>query len=172
MPPSFPSEHPIIAVAGMAMHGVDGQILHGIQAYGHMHRWQIFNANTSNGRAEMLRNQRFITGVIAVVADDDSCRELKKMKCPVINISDTFPKKYGFPSVLPDDQRIGEIAAEYFLDRGYQNFAAHMLPDLHPYRYLNTRTATPTSPNTKLPPSPVSGTPTKCNAFFRATAKR
>lgn len=140
MPYSKNHSRPIIAIAGMALQGFEGEIIKGIQRFGHTYGWQIFNANTPTGRSEMIRNRRFIDGVIAVVADDTSRKELSTFKCPVINVSDTFPKKYRFPAVLPDDARIGIIAAEYFMERGYRQFATHLLPEIHPYRYLSTRT--------------------------------
>ncbi|MCH8475690.1 MAG: substrate-binding domain-containing protein [Opitutales bacterium] len=128
-----------IGLTGMTMQGVEAKILEAIQKYAHTHNWHLFNGNTPNGKLEMFRNHRLLSGVIAVVADDEMHRTLRKFDCPVINISDTFPEKYQFPSVLSDDQRIGSLAAEYFLSRGYRNFAVHLPPGLHPYRYLNTR---------------------------------
>lgn len=136
----LPPERIIVAVTGMAMHGVEGEILQGIQRYAHTHRWQIFNGNTPTGRREMLRNQRHLSGIIAIVADDQTYAELKDLDCPVVNLSDTFPEKYGFPAVIPDDQRIGQLAADYFCQRGYRHFAVQLPPGVHPYRYLNTRT--------------------------------
>ncbi|MCC5842655.1 MAG: substrate-binding domain-containing protein [Verrucomicrobia bacterium] len=123
------------------MSGLDAEILRGIQEYAHNYNWQLFNANSEWGIEQVEGNAELIHGVIAVVADAERAEWLRTLNCPAVNVSNTFPETYGFPAVLSQDSRVGELAAEYFQERGYSNFAAYFLPGDHPYRYINTRAA-------------------------------
>jgi LacI family transcriptional regulator len=137
-PPSTPTR-PLVALVGFAMSGLDADILLGIQEYAHTHNWQIFNANSPWGMEQIEGNAALVSGVLAVVADEERAAWLKKLKRPVVNVSNTFPEKFGFPTVVSNDTRVGELAFEHFLERGYRNFAVYLLPGEHPYRYISTR---------------------------------
>ncbi|MCH8473875.1 MAG: substrate-binding domain-containing protein [Opitutales bacterium] len=137
---SSQSTHPTyVALAGFAMHGVDAEILKGIQYNAHREGWQLFNAADPLAFEQVEQNQNFFKGIIAVVTDDDFCQRLRKLRIPVVNVSDTYPETFGFPTVLTDNEKIGVRAAEDFIARDYQHFAVHFLPGVHSYRFLNTR---------------------------------
>lgn len=121
------------------MSGLDADILLGIQEYAHTHNWQVFNANSPWGLEQIEGNASLVSGVIAVVADEKRAEWVKGLNCPVVNVSNTFPEAFGFPTVVSDDARVGELAFEHFLEREYRNFAVYLLPGEHPYRYINTR---------------------------------
>ncbi len=132
---------PLVGLVGFAMSGLDADILSGIQKFAHTHSWQLFNANSAWGEAQIKENSQLIDGLIAVVADDARAAWLRELNRPVVNVSNTFPEHYGFPAVLSQDSRVGELAADYFHERGYSNFAVFFLPGEHPYRYINRRAA-------------------------------
>jgi LacI family transcriptional regulator len=121
------------------MSGMDAQILCGIQEFAHIRNWQLFNANTDWGFQQVQENAHLLDGVIGVIADDERADWIRQMNRPVVNVSNTFPERFGFPAVLTDDSRIGELAADYFLERGYEDFAVYFLPGEHPYQYINVR---------------------------------
>ena len=136
--PHAPSR-PLVALVGLAMSGLDAEILRGVQAYAHTHNWKLFNANAPWGLEQIKLNAEIVDGIIAVAADDDRARLLRGLNRPLVNVSNTFPEAYGFPTVISQDARVGNLAVEHFLERGYLNFAVFLLPGQHPYRYINDR---------------------------------
>jgi len=52
----------------------------------------------------------------------DLDRLSRSAKCPAVGIGRDF-QKVGVPSVLSDNQVVGELAAEHFLQRGFRSFA-------------------------------------------------
>ena len=130
---------PIIGIAGLALYGSDALIIEGIQRYAHTHRLNIFNATKDKGFEEMEMNRAFFGGVIASIQSDAIANRLRAMGGAVVNVSNTKADFFGFPAVVPDDRRIGMVAADYFLERGYRNFAVHTVPGIFDYHYINVR---------------------------------
>lgn len=142
-PYPFPDTNPgspLVALVGFAMSGLDADILRGVQAYAHTHNWRLFNGNPRWAMEQLRMNASLLDGIIAVVADEERASRLRDLKCPVVNVSNTFPDTFGFPAVISQDDRVGELAADHFLERGYSHFAVYLLPGQHPYRYINHRT--------------------------------
>lgn len=128
-----------IALVGLPLSGIHAEVLRGIQQSAHAKGWTLFYVDRKERFSEIEMNTTFFKGCIALVADDDTADRLAKLPFPVINVSNTYPEKYGFPSVLPDDRAIGRRAADWFLERGYLHFALHIPPALHDYGYIQNR---------------------------------
>lgn len=61
-------------------------------------------------------------GMIVAIWNPVVEREVLGLSIPVVNISDQM-NAVTIPSISVDDDKVGRAAAEYFLDRGYRNFA-------------------------------------------------
>ena len=61
-------------------------------------------------------------GIIARVADERTCQALARCRKPVVDVFSHF-EGTGFVRVETDHSRVGRIAAEYFLTKGYESFA-------------------------------------------------
>ena len=68
-------------------------------------------------------------GLIVQINDMQAAESLKKLKVPVINVGGAVGD-IGFPRVRVDDTAVGRLAAEYFLERGFQFFAFIGLSDI------------------------------------------
>lgn len=138
-PDAFPAPRPLIAVADITMSGLDAQILRGIQTFAHTKNWQIFYVDHEWTRLQLRANAPLMAGILANVVDETGAAGYRALQRPLVNVSDTFPEEFGFPAVIPDETRVGAMAASYFLDRGYRHFAVYMPPGQHPYRYIRER---------------------------------
>ena len=61
-------------------------------------------------------------GVIARIADTRTCQALARCRKPVVDVFSHF-EGTGFVRVETDHTRVGRLAAEYFLTKGYESFA-------------------------------------------------
>jgi len=64
-------------------------------------------------------------GVIAQVWDDERCRRMMELQArgiPVVDVGGVIPN-IALPQVTPDDRAIGEVAADYFISRGFRRLA-------------------------------------------------
>ena len=108
------------------------QILEGILAYGREHGpWQ-FHFETGNRYEQGLgKGRRWgCTGIIAMLREHSQLEELIDTKIPAIFINPPFNEeaKNSMPPkwatfVNRNQENVGATAAEYFLSRGYRNFA-------------------------------------------------
>jgi len=108
------------------------QILEGILAYGREHGpWQ-FHFETGNRYEQGLgKGRRWgCTGIIAMLREHSQLKELIDTKIPAvfINPPSSEKAKSGIPPkwatfVNRNQENVGATAAEYFLSRGYRNFA-------------------------------------------------
>jgi LacI family transcriptional regulator len=78
--------------------------------------------------------QGVIHGVIAHLAVDTEAL-LHGLSVPVVNVSGR-PDPDMWATVTSDDQRIGQLAATHFLDRGYRRYAYASIPE---HRYSRIR---------------------------------
>lgn len=60
-------------------------------------------------------------GLVVAVWNSECEREILSLGIPAVNVSDLVPE-LKLPSIAIDDGRVGEVAAEYFLARGYRHF--------------------------------------------------
>ncbi|MDR1282436.1 MAG: helix-turn-helix domain-containing protein [Opitutaceae bacterium] len=99
-------------------------ILEGINRYLRKRNyWQIFLEPRGSRESLRLPTGWVGEGVIADIKDEDMARHLHGIGIPVINISQiTFPG-LEFPTVTTDIKACAHMAAKYFFDRGYENFA-------------------------------------------------
>ena len=108
------------------------QILEGILAYGREHGpWQ-FHFETGNHYEQGLgKGRRWgCTGIIAMLREHSQLEELIDTKIPAVFINPPFNEKAknSMPPkwatfVNRNQENVGATAAEYFLSRGYRNFA-------------------------------------------------
>lgn len=63
-----------------------------------------------------------LSGLIVAIWNPQVEKEIKDLGIPAVNISDQMPR-VTLPSIGVDDDKVGQVAAQYFLDRGYRNFA-------------------------------------------------
>jgi len=65
-------------------------------------------------------------GVIGMVNTTEDLRVVRKLKCPVVNLSGALADA-GLPRVRVDYELAGRMAAKHFLDRGFERFAYYGL---------------------------------------------
>jgi LacI family transcriptional regulator len=68
------------------------------------------------------------SGAIATVKSAAVAEELSRLGVPTVNIYNGL-SELAMPSVQADDEAVGRIAAQHFLDRGFENFAYLGFPD-------------------------------------------
>ena len=99
-------------------------VLRGINSWRLGHgRWEIFVE--ARGIEEHLRTPSGWRGdgIIARVANPLMARELQALKIPVVNVSGIEIAEANFPRVSTDLKASAELAAKYFLERGFRHFA-------------------------------------------------
>jgi len=69
-------------------------------------------------------------GIIARISSLDMAKDLKSLGLPVVNVSGFLQRELTFPLVSNDLVASGRLAAQYFLDRGYQHFGYFNLSGL------------------------------------------
>ena len=67
-------------------------------------------------------------GVLALLQTEADARDARALRIPVVNLSGALGKT-GLPRVVVDYRRIGRLAAEHLLDRGFQRFGFYGLTD-------------------------------------------
>ena len=107
------------------------QILEGVLAYGHERGpWQ-FNFETGDRYEQGMEKVRRwgCNGIIAMVRDFGQLRKMLNTKIPAVYLN---PPRSGKKTVAPprwatfvnrNQEDVGKSAAEYFLERGYREFA-------------------------------------------------
>jgi LacI family transcriptional regulator len=95
------------------------EILRGITDYGrHKPEW-IFVPVVPEPRS--LRAQRG-AGWAALISTPAAIRAVQSLRIPWVNVSSVLPTASG-PRVMVDHRAVGRMAAQYFLDRGFRQFA-------------------------------------------------
>ena len=66
-----------------------------------------------------------LDGAIGPTRTLEDAQAAEKLPCPFVSIAAMMlgGQKVSFPIVRPDEQAIGQVAAEYRLNRGFQNLA-------------------------------------------------
>jgi len=111
-------------LAGMSKHGLDAQMIRGIDAYRHAAgAWMMHDAGHNREKfAELLNKPWTYSGVLANVTDRPFAERLLGLGLPIVDVSGLSGHP-DIPSVLCDSRASGVIAAEYFIARGFTNFA-------------------------------------------------
>jgi LacI family transcriptional regulator len=124
MPPP-PSSRPCIGVRFPVWSAALPGVLSGIVDYIRGHQpWRIITQNDSFGEMEAVRLDKDWHGHGAIVfrATVEELTAWKERGMAVVLTSTEGPD-LGFPRVVPDNKRIGQMAAEHLLDCGTGSFA-------------------------------------------------
>ena len=84
--------------------------------------WQLFVESRGLEQAMQVPDGWIGDGIIARVGNLEMAKQLRALKIPVVNVSGLVWEKCDFPLVSTDLAASGQIAAQYFLDRGYRHF--------------------------------------------------
>ncbi|MDP9173996.1 MAG: XylR family transcriptional regulator [Planctomycetota bacterium] len=118
------------------VHAYSRGILRGVADFSKMHgRWNItFHSLTDS---EFTRNfaQDHVRGVVMQIRNREQADKLAASGVPAVNVSNVLTPP-AQPAVFPDDVATGRLAATYFLDRGFKNFAYFGYPA---HRYSEER---------------------------------
>lgn len=125
------------------------QILEGILAYGSEHGpWQFHFETGDRYEQGLGKGRRWgCTGIIAMVHDPAQLKELISIKTPAVFLNPpdkgtseggAMPPE-GTTFVRRNQENVGTTAAEYFLARGYQNFAFVGTPSSRSARWCEKR---------------------------------
>lgn len=117
-----------IALVDLALHGIDGEAIRGIQKFGATRGWNFHFAYNEKLFHEVQVNRDALAGVIVSAKDTKRSEILRKMNLPVVNISNDFPDDDGFPAVLPDEEAIASQAVDHLVKLGFRNFALSPFP--------------------------------------------
>ncbi len=99
-------------------------IVTGVQRYSRTQgNWHLFLEPHGASEAPLLPDAWKGSGSIARISNLTMARQLAAQKSPVVNVSGIHLDGYEFPRVCNDIEAVAEMAACYFLARGYRNFA-------------------------------------------------
>lgn len=104
-------------------------IAQGISLYAKTHGPWFFLMGEEDGGGTLiappLESLKNFTGdgIIAYTRNEKLLQELIKSKLPVVNTAQTSISNATLPSAYTDDEAAGRCVAEYFLDRGFKEFA-------------------------------------------------
>jgi LacI family transcriptional regulator len=96
-------------------------VLQGVQAYGHGRAGWIFRDGPPDLRIVGALREWRPHGIIAHLFDRKVANALIKLRIPLVNTTSTFTD-LGVPLIEVDHAKVGQMAADYFLDRGFRNF--------------------------------------------------
>lgn len=100
------------------------RIVKGILAYANkVGPWHILVYPQMSANVDALPKGWKANGIIGRISSPELAGEIKKLKLPVINVSDTPPDGFSFPCVRTDDRAGTRMAADYFIQRGFRNLA-------------------------------------------------
>jgi LacI family transcriptional regulator len=102
-------------------------VLRGVMQFANLRGdWEFIMPPMYSLTRQKLFDHTTADGVIAMIHSAKSVAPFRKAKVPLVNVARTMSenqmREIHLPTVLPDDQRIGELAFEYFFDRGFRSF--------------------------------------------------
>ncbi|MCC5789072.1 MAG: substrate-binding domain-containing protein [Opitutales bacterium] len=118
----------IIAVVGISLHGQDAAILRGIARYAQRRNWRIQVCGGAERDFRELVSNFDIQAIIGHIMHHDMAKAFQELNIPVVNISGHRPDEFPFPYVIYDMNLVGNMAAEYFWQKGYRHFAVEPAP--------------------------------------------
>jgi LacI family transcriptional regulator len=115
---------PSIRFYADVVHSYGRGVLRGISDYTKIHDvWDIqFASPPKRGIAQALA-QEGIQGTVIKLRSYDQAAELLASGTPAINVSNMLSPLPAMPAIFVDDHAVGRMAAHYFLERGFRNFA-------------------------------------------------
>ncbi len=115
-------QHRSIAVVMDHAAGFNREVLAGIGSYvREMPHWVIVPF-LAEARGLSSARCRGCDGLIGHLFSPALAEAVLKLQIPAVTISGMLPE-YPIPRVSPDDEAIGHLAAEHFMERGYNQFA-------------------------------------------------
>ncbi len=117
--------HPKVALVFACYIDQDARILHAISHYNRLHRrWTAFvdDQAFSKKNPDYILNRDW-DGVICKEPAPDLFAQCLERGIPCVDLSDYPSSISGIPKVHPDNEAVGHMAAEYFIEKGYHNFA-------------------------------------------------
>lgn len=98
-------------------------IFSGIIEYGRTHgHWRFMKGSSSGSLPAREAKGLEGNGAIAHISTEAAARWAMNFGIPVVNVSARLMNP-PLPTVVSDDFHIGRLAAEHFIERGFQNFA-------------------------------------------------
>ena len=117
-----------IALVDFNFHGTEAAALRGIQKFGVARGWNFHYAYNEKLFQEIQMNRDLLAGILVSVKSSEKADILREMNLPIVNISNAFPERDGFPAVLPDEEEIARVAVEHLLHLGFRKFAVSPFP--------------------------------------------
>jgi LacI family transcriptional regulator len=103
------------------------RVVHGIHLYGREHAgWDFVTSPETHSIPVASLTGWDGDGVIAMVNTSEDLRVVRRLRCPVVNLSGALAEA-GLPRVRVDYARAGQMAAEHLLSRGFDKFAYYGL---------------------------------------------
>ncbi len=115
------AKHPRIALLLNLQIGYCRRAIMGIAAYGRDQCWLLEDMPAHTDSVASVRDLS-PDGIIAHVLDDRLGHELEALKIPVVNLSSN-QVNLQLPTIDADQRAVGEMAADYYWDLGYQHYA-------------------------------------------------
>jgi LacI family transcriptional regulator len=105
-------------------------VLRGIVNYAKVHGGWDFSFN-SHSEGDFTRSfaRDKVRGVIIQITNREHANWLSASGVPVVNVANIVSPPAPFPSVFSDDQAVGRMAADYFIQRGFTHFAYYCSAD-------------------------------------------
>jgi LacI family transcriptional regulator len=101
--------------------GYTRDVLRGVQAYAQIRPGWIFRDGPSDPRILKPLREWKPHGIIAHLFNPTLAGALIKMRIPLVNTTSTL-RDLNVPLVEVDHAKVGRMAADYFLDRGFRHF--------------------------------------------------
>lgn len=103
------------------------RVVHGLRLYAREHtNWDFVTSPETHSIPVATLSGWDGDGVFAMVNTPDDLRVVRKLRCPVVNLSGALPDA-KLPRVRVDYALAGRMAAEHLLTRGFENFAFYGL---------------------------------------------
>lgn len=110
----------IVLLLDRGLHFARG-VLRGVRSYAAAKgQWILRDAPPSPKMIKLVADWE-PAGIIAGLVTTRLARAVKKLRVPVVDTATVLPR-LGVPTVDVDPAAVGRLAAEYFLDKQYQNF--------------------------------------------------
>jgi LacI family transcriptional regulator len=111
--------YPTIVLILDSRYGYRREMIRGVSAYAGSHtRWRLRIDPTPPGRAKTTRSD----GVIVSAGSRKNLDRLRPASGRIVHVCEALEGP-PVPTVLPDDEAVGRLAAKHFLDQGFRRFA-------------------------------------------------
>lgn len=98
------------------------QIVLGAAKYCVSHGMAIFHTGVIAKQHIAQLKEYGVVGIVGMIIDEEIREAVQKMKIAAVNVSSRIPNT-GIPTVIPDHEEIGRMAAAHLVERGFRNLA-------------------------------------------------